>query len=89
MGKSKIRRSSLFHEGMTLLSRTEQEQVLSSLELFEIDPYHLSLRNHPLREYDARTRSLFVGGDLRIILRDTGDNQIFLIDVGDHARVYR
>ncbi len=73
---------------MSLLSRQEKNSVRHALELYEIDPYNPSLRNHPLREWDRRIRSISANDDLRIILRDRGDGSLFLMDVGDHERVY-
>ena len=57
--------------------------------MYSILPYHKSLRNHPLRESDPRIRSITVDDDIRIILRDRGDGNILLLDVGDYARVYQ
>lgn len=89
MWKNKIEQSLIFREGMMLLSRQEKDSVRQALELYEIDPYNTSLRNHPLREWDKRIRSISANDDLRIILRDRGEWSIFLMDVGDHERVYR
>jgi mRNA-degrading endonuclease YafQ of YafQ-DinJ toxin-antitoxin module len=73
---------------MLLLKREQKEMVFATIELYMRDPYHTNLGNHPLREWDKRVRSVLVEDDLRIILRDSGDGSILLLDVWDHARVY-
>lgn len=88
MGKKPIRQSPVFREGMFLLTREQREMVFETIELYIEDPYNESLRNHPLREWDKRVRSILVHDDLRIILRDSGDETILLLDVWDHVRVY-
>ena len=55
---------------MGLLSSKERDAVFQILELYILDPYHESLMNHPLREWDLRIRSITVESDIRIILRD-------------------
>ena len=73
---------------MGLLSSKERDAVFQIIELYILDPYHESLMNHPLREWDLRIRSIRVESDIRIILRDRWDASIFLMDVWDHKRVY-
>ena len=67
-----------------------QGQYEKTLELLEINPQHPSLRLHGLHGRLEGLSSISINISYRIVLElMIQDNDIILIDVGDHNKVYR
>jgi mRNA-degrading endonuclease YafQ of YafQ-DinJ toxin-antitoxin module len=66
-----------------------KSQYLKTLQLLEINPSHPSLRLHPLRGKLKHLHSVSINMSYRITLElMISDDQIILINVGDHEAVY-
>ena len=66
-----------------------KSQYLKTLQLLEINPSHPSLRLHPLRGKLKQLHSVPINMSFRITLELLiSDDQIVLINVGDHEAVY-
>ena len=66
-----------------------KSQYLKTLQLLEINPSHPSLRLHPLQGKLKHLHSVSINMSYRITLELLiSDDQIILINVGDHEAVY-
>ena len=66
-----------------------KSQYLKTLQLLEINPSHPSLRLHPLQGKLKHLHSVSINMSYRITLElMISDDQIILINVGDHETVY-
>lgn len=70
------------------LSKSQKQAVKEMMELFEEDPSHPSLRNHPLDPPLDQYRSISIDGDLRILYRMVSRDEVLLLKVGTHEAVY-
>ena len=78
----------LFIKQFKKLRSAEQRRFIEKLELFKHDPYNRQLRNHALvGKYDGM-RSINVGGDLRAIYRQIGDDIVLYELIGTHSQLY-
>lgn len=66
-----------------------RQQYLKTLQLLEANPYHLSLRLHALAGRLAALHSVSINLSYRITLElMVQDQEIILVNVGDHEAVY-
>ena len=66
-----------------------RRKVDHALELFVHDPFHASLRNHPLHGKLSGSRAIFAGFDLRIIFEEEAEyTHVNLLKVGTHEQLY-
>lgn len=66
-----------------------RQQYLKTLQLLEADPFHPSLRLHPLRGKLDGLHSVSINLSYRITLELLiQDGQIIPVNVGDHDAVY-
>ena len=66
-----------------------KKQYLKTLQLLEINPSHPSLRLHPLQGKLKYLHSVSINMTYRVTLElMISDDQIILINVGDHESVY-
>jgi mRNA-degrading endonuclease YafQ of YafQ-DinJ toxin-antitoxin module len=67
-----------------------EQQYLKTLQLLELNPFHPSLRLHALSGRLQKLHSVSINLSFRITLEFLViDNEILLINVGDHEAVYR
>lgn len=67
-----------------------KEQYRKTLMLLESDPYHPSLRLHPLKGKLQQLHSISINLSYRITIEMIiSDNEIILVNVGSHEDVYR
>ena len=67
-----------------------EQQYLKTLQLLELNPFHPSLRLHALSGRLQGLHSVSINLSFRITLEFLViDNEILLINVGDHEAVYR
>ena len=78
-----------FRKQFQKLDSKLQKRCTKALEQLKNDHHNPHLRNHPLHGDMSGRRSISVGGDLRIIFRETNNYQyVTLLDVGTHNQVY-
>lgn len=66
-----------------------RQQYLKTLQLLEANPFHPSLRLHPLRGKSDGLHSVSINLSYRITLELLiRDGQIIPVNVGDHDAVY-
>ena len=66
-----------------------RERYFKTLLLLEQDPFHPSLRLHPLKGRLSGLHSAAISMQYRITLElEVHDNDIILINVGSHGEVY-
>ncbi len=59
------------------------------LDIFEANPFDISLKNHALKGTMKNLRSFSVTGDLRVVYQPFKDHsEVILINVGTHSRLY-
>ncbi len=67
-----------------------EQQYLKTLQLLQLNPFHPSLRLHALSGRLQGLHSVSINLSFRITLEFLViDNEILLINVGDHEAVYR
>lgn len=79
----------LFDKQFKRLASPQKERVKSALLTFKQDPFHPTLRNHPLKGEWSRYRSISAGGDLRMHYRETGESEVLFVIVGTHSQLYK
>jgi len=66
-----------------------RDQYQKTLELLELNPHHPSLRLHRLQGRLNELSSVSINMSYRILLQMViRENDIILVDVGDHDHVY-
>ncbi len=66
-----------------------EKQYLKTLQLLEVNPYHPSLRLHPLSGRLAGLHTISINLSYRITLEFIiSDQEIIPVNVGDHDAVY-
>lgn len=67
-----------------------RQQYLKAIQLLELNPFHPSLRLHPLSGRLEGVHAVSINLSYRITLELlVTDQEIVLINVGDHEAVYR
>lgn len=56
--------------------------------LFQKDPFHPILENHPLRGTYTGYRSINITGDWRAVYRKLDDTTVYLVTIGTHPELY-
>ena len=86
---------------MRVLHKPQFERMLSKLprdtlflvqetrDFFIENPYHPSLRNHPLDPPLEKYRTISVEGDLRILFRMIDRDTVLFLKIGTHEEIYR
>jgi addiction module RelE/StbE family toxin len=62
--------------------------VTRRIQLFEENPFHPLLRNHPLTGSLRGFRAFSVTGDFRIIYQPIDERKARFLDIGTHNQVY-
>ncbi len=63
-------------------------RVSERLALFQTNPRHPQLRDHPLVGKKLTLRAFSITGDIRIAYLPLADDHILLLDIGTHNQVY-
>lgn len=71
------------------LPTTQKVGVKNSLLLFQENPSHPLLRNHPLKGEWMHYHSISAGGDLRLHYRIISDDEVLFVAVGTHSQLYK
>ena len=86
-----IRRSTAFEKAYTERIRKNpaiKKLFWEALEIFETDPFHPSLRTHPLTGPLEGQYAFSVDYDCRVVFSFTNENLVTLRDIGSHDEVY-
>lgn len=85
----KIKFSKKFVKQYSKLQVKQKNKVNEVINLFEINPFGKRLDNHALRGKMNNKRSIYAGGDLRLIFEEYDKYAMVLfIKVGSHNQVY-
>lgn len=84
----KIQLHKSFEKQLVKLPPAQLKRLKTALELFEHDPYHADLYNHPLTGQWTGHRSIAFGGDWRAHYVLVHDVAVF-VAVGTHAQLYK
>lgn len=78
-----------FQVQFSKLPETKKQLVRDALELFEEDPMHESLRNHPLKDKWVNYRSITADDDLRLHYRVINKDTALFVAAGSHDELYK
>ena len=70
------------------LSRDQKILTLDVIDFFLENPYHPSLRNHPLDPPLEKYRSISLDDDLRILFRMIDPDTALFLKIGSHGTIY-
>ena len=77
-----------FHRRYWKLQQGEKQKTDARIQLFEKNPFHPLLNNHPLHgKYQGR-RSINITGDLRAIYDEVDSDTFHFITLGTHPELY-
>jgi addiction module RelE/StbE family toxin len=65
-----------------------KKEFWEAMELFGRDPFHLGLKTHKLSGKLKGFWAFSVQYDCRVIFRFLNQNEVLLIDIGNHDEVY-
>jgi mRNA-degrading endonuclease YafQ of YafQ-DinJ toxin-antitoxin module len=77
-----------FRKMLALLLRDTIFLTKEITDLFREDPYHSSLRNHPLNPPLQKYRTLSVDPDLRILFVMLDSQHAIFFEIGTHDQIY-
>ncbi len=77
-----------FKKRFQSLSKPIQEKFYTRLELFEKNPFHLSLNNHSLHGEYTNCRSINITGDYRAVYEAINNETVEFITIGTHSELY-
>jgi addiction module RelE/StbE family toxin len=84
-----IRFQKSFTDQYKKLTKFQKQLVEGALELFEENPMHESLRNHPLKEKWVSYKSIAADDDLRLHFRIVNEDIALFVAVGSHDELYK
>jgi len=85
----KFRYHKSFQKQLLKLSPTKQELCKERLILFSAHSDHPLLYKHFLKGKYNDHCSLSAGGDLRMIYREVGSDEVELVAIGTHSQLYK
>ena len=77
-----------FEKKTAKLDSKIQSAFKERIKLFQAEPHHPLLHNHPLHGNRKHQRSINITGDWRLIYEPANGNTIRLIDIDTHANLY-
>ena len=78
-----------FRKQAEKLPPTQKERLKKALRIFQNDPHHPDLYNHPLTGEWKGHRSIAFGGDWRAHYIPKGAGHALFVVVGTHAQLYK
>ncbi|HVC36173.1 MAG TPA: type II toxin-antitoxin system RelE/ParE family toxin [Candidatus Dormibacteraeota bacterium] len=85
----KLRYHKSFQKQSLKLKETQSKRLKEALKLFQTEPYHEHLYNHPLTGEWKGYRSISFGGDWRVHYKPIGKDVALLVAVGTHSQLYK
>jgi addiction module RelE/StbE family toxin len=83
-----IKFSKRFRKQFQKLRKSHQNKFWLQLELLKIDPYSKSLNHHVLKGKYAGMHSINIGGDIRALYIEKGNELILFELIGTHSQLY-
>ncbi len=84
----KIQTTKNFDKQYSRLTVKTKNQFKDRLELFRINPFDPTLRNHALKGKYLGYRSINIGGDVRALYTVRGNIIIIFGFIGTHSQLY-
>jgi YafQ family addiction module toxin component len=78
-----------FRKQAAKLRPVQKERLKKALRIFQKNPNHPSLYNHPLTGQWKGYRSIAFGGDWRAHYKFIDENTVFFVAVGTHSQLYK
>ncbi len=85
----KFRYHKNFQKQLLKLSLSKQRLCQERLRLFSQNQDHPLLGRHGLKGKYAHHFSLNIGGDLRVVYKQVGPDEVEVIAVGTHSQLYK
>lgn len=84
---------SVFHKSFDKqykkLPKAQKQRFEKTIALFEAEPYHSDLYNHPLAGNWKDHRSISFGGDWRAHYIPKGKDEALFVAIGTHSQLYK
>ncbi|MDO8591980.1 MAG: type II toxin-antitoxin system mRNA interferase toxin, RelE/StbE family [bacterium] len=78
-----------WHQQAVKLRPAQKKRLKMALLLFQSEPNHRSLYNHPLTAEWSGHRSISFGGDWRAHYIPKGNDEALFVAVGTHSQLYK
>ncbi len=78
-----------FRKQVQNLKPAQQERLKKAMSLFQLEPYHADLYNHPLSGEWKGFRSISFGGDWRAHYTVIDKNTVLFVATGTHNQLYK
>lgn len=78
-----------FQKDIQDLKPAQKRRLKKVLLVFEANPAHPSLYNHPLTGEWKGYRSIAFGGDWRAHYIEQGDDTVLFVAIGTHSQLYK
>jgi addiction module RelE/StbE family toxin len=78
-----------FQKQVVNLQDAQAKRLKAALKLFQAEPYHKDLYNHPLTGEWKGYRSISFGGDWRVHYKPIGKEVVLLVAAGMHSQLYK
>ena len=78
-----------FQKQFNRLPQDKKQSVKQAILLFEKEPMHPQLRNHPLKGAWVGHRSISVGGNLRLHYKTISKNEVLFLAISTHSQLYK
>ena len=70
------------------LKGSEKKRFKERRDLFLVDPLNTILNNHALTGKYQGYRSINITGDLRVLYKETGEDEVVFVTVDTHSNLY-
>ena len=85
----KLRYHKSFQKQVVKLPEAQEKRLKAALKLFQVEPYHKDLYNHPLTSEWRGHRSISFGGNWRVHYKPISKDVALLVAVGTHSQLYK
>ncbi|MGH7195246.1 MAG: type II toxin-antitoxin system RelE/ParE family toxin [Candidatus Saccharimonadales bacterium] len=85
----KLRYHKSFQKQVIKLQPTQIKRLRTAIDLFQSEPYHPSLYNHPLTGQWQDHNSISFGGDWRAHFKILDNDVALFVAVGTHSQLYK
>jgi addiction module RelE/StbE family toxin len=85
----RLRYHKSFQKQVVNLQEAQEKRLKAVLKLFQDEPYHKDLYNHPLTGVWKGYRSISFGGDWRVHYKPMGKDVALLVAAGTHSQLYK
>ena len=85
----RVRYHKSFQKQVMKLQPAQTKRLKAAIKLFQTEPNHPSLYNHPLTGEWCDYRSISFGGDWRAHYLLKGKDEALFVAVGTHSQLYK